>query len=314
MKKVWMFLLFITLLASCYKDINLYDEKDYNPKLGVNSFFYTDSVFRVYVYNSALPGEFSAANIVKGATVNIYKDGQFLEQATYKPLTDSIGYYITTVTAQNGHLYTVEISYDGKSIKAEDSLPVEPVFTVEAIDITKKNIYPNIDSTYDIDLSFVLRLTIDNTGNPYYLIGGYTNSQRFSYEDSVYFTTREWMHFDTQPVVPGSNGEYSVVGLPFDEYIMGVLLNPAFVTGDKINIRVSGNVFFSSLDSTSAQLHILVMKMSENMYEFFQSYELYWRSVDNPFVEPVNVRVNVDGGLGIFAGMSIAEDSVKVRF
>jgi len=316
MKKIALFLLSVILLSACYKDIDLYDSDNYQPKTGLNSLFYTDSTFRIYVYKTAPPGEFSADNILKDARVILYEDGQYLEQAVYKPVNDAIGYYQTTATPRNGHIYSIEATYNGHTIRAHDTMPEPADFTINNVEITYKHKFSMDSSINGIDINFILNISInDTTSKKYYIIGGYINGEFMSYPDSNIIPNHFWIYLDEQSQgLPWEELGYTVTMVPFDNGIFALLLNPELFTQDKMRLSLKASCFYNSIDTTNVNIHILVMKLSKNLYDFYHSEVLYYNSLDNPFVEPVNVRVNVDGGLGIFAGMSIAEDSVKVRF
>ena len=51
-------------------------------------------------------------------------------------------------------------------------------------------------------------------------------------------------------------------------------------------------------------VHLYLSHVGEEYHRYFQTTDLYIRTRSNPFAEPVQIYTNVEGGLGIFAGVT----------
>ncbi len=306
MKKYVFLFLIIALLSACEKqlEINVYD--NYQPKLGINSIFSADSTFKVWVYKSAAPGTFSKDDFITNATVTLYEDGNMLEQLSLA--TDSIvGYYVSTHKARSGHVYRIEAEADGLHAWAVDSVPETPVFEVKDIVILDSSVHVFTDSLNRInkDISFKARVTLEipSTTDYYYIFSGY----------NYYVGSKQSFDFYSNFDMTNRNVQFDLVGNLSDMYASALLYTPDYYQPGNLLVSFEFTTEVVTSDDTG-KLYFEVAKLSKDLYEFYTSLSLYQSTQGNPFVEPVNVRVNVHDGLGLFAAYSMAIDSVEINF
>ncbi len=306
MKRFVFIFVFITfLLSACYKDINIYDQDNYEPKLGISSVFTKDSTFLVWVYKSAIPGRFTKDNFLDNAIVKLYEDGNFVEQLSYV-LLGSYGYYQSTSIAREGHVYRIEVEALNKNAWAQDSVPSKPDFVIKDILIKDTVVYSGYFKDTNqlwLDAEVVLRLI--NTSDYYYAFAGY------GYSDGQ----KLWFDFPEQNFSRGPGGikEFTSIIMPLGNGASGLLYTPSIYTQGDLEVDFEINAT-TDIANNSITLYFVVARLSKDLYDFYKSLDLYYRTTNNPFVEPVNIKVNVENGLGLFAGYSFEVDSIKINF
>ncbi len=299
-----LFVLIAVLFSACYKDIDIFDKENYKPKLGISSIFAADSVVKAWVYRTALPGDFGKDNFLDNATVRLYEDDSLVEKMQYVSL-GTYGYYQSSYLPQAGHRYKIEVEADGQVAWAEDSVPQPPVFHVKNL-LIKDTSFESYDSTEtQMWLNGVVTLELPGTRDYYYAFTGY------SYTD----TAKNWfslpLNFGDR--FQSGNKKFSIITLPCQEPVKAIMYTPGFYqSGDlQINFELGA---FAKVENNSVTLYFVVAHLSKNLYQFYRSLETYFSTSNNPFVEPVNIRVNVNNGLGLFAGYSLGVDSIKINF
>jgi len=62
-------------------------------------------------------------------------------------------------------------------------------------------------------------------------------------------------------------------------------------------------------------LTVRVMTVSKDLYEYFKSVEIYRLrgTVNSSITQPVNIHSNIEGGLGIFAGLTVKDLPIKLN-
>ncbi len=58
------------------------------------------------------------------------------------------------------------------------------------------------------------------------------------------------------------------------------------------------------LNSNYESIDVFLYRVDEHYYEYHRSLELVSQIEENPFAEPANVYTNIEGGLGVFAGLN----------
>ena len=296
----------ITLLSSCHKDIDVYDPNTYQPYIGIASIFAQDSLMKVWIYKTASPGNFNNSNIINDANVKLYEDQSLVGELTFEQQGD-IGYYKSDIIPRAGHTYKVEVEALGQTAWAVDTLPALPEFQiseVRIIDTMSEYYYIEKGSNLlyvDIDVNLVLL----ETNNYFYAFAAYSDVYSVNYwyylreDDDFVSLDKEQFQKISIPVLDGYNNFY--------------LYKPKFYeTGDiLITFPITG---IAEKIGDSKKINFVVAKLSKTLYDFYISYDLYFRTMYNPFIEPVNLRMNVNNGLGLFAGFSYRDTSYIIRF
>jgi len=105
----------------------------------------------------------------------------------------------------------------------------------------------------------------------------------------------------------------------------GILFNDNLFEGESYSLSVilNGkdigpypNTYYPEPYSTKEELNqkmvFFLYTLSDDYYYFYKSYFEIQKMHDNPFIEPMNVHSNIDGGTGIFAGASVTSDTIIV--
>jgi len=72
---------------------------------------------------------------------------------------------------------------------------------------------------------------------------------------------------------------------------------------------------FNEDPNADVLLTVRVMTVSKDLYEYFKSVEIYRLrgTVNSSITQPVNIHSNVEGGLGIFAGLTVKDLPVRLN-
>ncbi len=311
MKKIYVFLLIIFasifFFNSCYKDIEINIEES-ERRIVMNAMFFNDSTVKVsltktvglnYSYNKILPR-------VENATVKLYENDVFVENLTY---TEN-GIYVTNILVEKNKRYKIIAEVDDKIVTGEAIIPEDNSF--EKIKLIQTNEYQEniveftIPDVKDIENFYVI--------DAYFYDTLYYWNEDYTQIDSLgLYKNYANIHFDDQFSV--SEMDY----IFFNPYInSGIIFNDHFFDGQKYvqNINVSAFKWSESPNplQDSFYVYFRLFSVNEDFYNYIISYGEYQYSIDNPFVEPVNVYSNIEGGIGILGGFSFTVDSVKVPF
>jgi hypothetical protein len=226
------------------------------------------------------------ASIVKDATV-IVSDGIFTDTL---PLILDINYLKTTyipwyykkanpkVIGHPGGSYSLTILCEGKKLTSFTTMP-SPVV--------------KLDSVW-----FKLNPPSDTLGFIWAHLNDPENEQNF------YRWYAKRLHKDNKFLAP--------IGATFnDKFINGTKFNFAYNRGSEPNSLAKDDQdnergYFKKGDSVVVKF----CNIDYNSYNFYSSYEAAAASNGNPFGAPSNVKSNIQGGLGIWAGFSPAFDTL----
>lgn len=294
-------------LISCYKDVPIKLE-DYEHKIVVNGVFFNDTLIKInlsktvdygYSTDSTLPA-------IKNAKVDLYKDGEFVEQMTH--LVD--GFYQASIVAEAGHNYEV-------IVEAEDKIAKGTVVVPEKIETNgvkfiryDENQYGNI-----VELNFI----DPNDEKNYYLVDAY-------YYDSLYYWN-DTGGYDSVGLYKSSASVWfqedistgGVVNSPyFSPYINGGVGFSDEILGEensKLKLVLNTYTYTENItEEDSLTVYIRFYSINEDMFRFFISKEAYQNSIGNPLVEPVNVYSNIENGIGILGAFTFTLDSVRIPY
>jgi len=284
-------LIFVWILISCTKDIDITTSTDFNGDLFIESILFPGQIPKVYFSKSppyfgpdVTPQELFA----RGALVTISGPGG---TQTLQP--DSIfdkfrcrwlPYYVGTQSAQFGQTYDLMIIYNGETFTASTT-----------IDHTK----PVIDEVEYIDEFFdifgghdgVILTFTDKIG-----IGDYYRFQMHQMIDNTY------RHAHILDVLEpcSDDGEFFQV----TDYGREVLSDEN-VDGQQLQMYIEVTFEYKKDDTT----YIFLQSMDQNSAEFYSEMSEQLKSRLNPFVEPVFLKSKIEGAIGVF-GSAVLSDSV----
>lgn len=272
--------------ASCETIVNI-DLPEHKRALVVNSLFAHDSVLTVEVSHSIGSLDNSQINFVDNATVEIYKDGNYV--GTLPSIGDG-KYASSGVVARHGSSYTVKASapaYD--PVSSTTKVPVPVAVTSWSLKDSAVSIY----GSYMAELSLTFN---DPPGERnFYMLELYVvDSMGNSYREGIFPKTEE------------STTEQAVY--PF------ILINDELINGKTYTVNAlmeSYLVFMVTPPNGTGNLVARFKSISSDFYLYLKTRDLQAMNGGNPFSEPVRVYSNIDGGYGIFAGSSATSVTIK---
>ena len=327
--KTLIFASIIIFISSCYKDIELYNSDDFESHLVVNAVICADSTISLTVLRSVVPGQLDSTIDIENVVVRVFEDGQPKGTLTRNDAPvyldmDVLPHYVSDFPAREGHIYTFEIEALGQKVSAELSFP-EKVSTVELElgDYLYSDTYNLSNSYIQYWTEFPLSITInDPVGKNYYMLAIYSKNYGFILD------TITWLPTDT---ISEKHNEYGSVSfydlynevqyvnapLPFSlNYWSGqtIIFNDEIFSEESFLVTPTANLgFLAKNGDNTAMLYYQVITISEDLFNFYSSINKYEATANNPFVEPVNIFSNIEGGIGIVAGYNMYLDSIEIE-
>lgn len=292
-------LISLSLLWGCETMIDDLDEDKLpkvQSKLVVQAYISPQmDVIRVLVSESQpIFGEVkNEINIITNATVTLSND-----QSSVQIPLDSVDYRLGTdkFKIEAGKKYTLTVTDGSRTVKASCVVPAE---NVQVKNFTLDTVY-----AYRFDADTTLRVRVSWIDTPgvanYYTVRGIVTGlanvvefdqnageyvvHRRPFENELYFTNRDYLISDT-------NLDGRTLTSP-DGYANSFY--NYFTYADK-----DGKTHTVFAEPKLQEIRYEISSLDENYYKFQKSLKDHENS-DNPFVEPLPVYSNVEGGLGCF--------------
>ncbi|MEZ5174337.1 MAG: DUF4249 domain-containing protein [Bacteroidia bacterium] len=224
--------------------------------------------------------EFVNEFVIQDAQV-IVSDGTQSEelQLTFDILHYPYIYYTgTVVKGEIGKTYSLSINYNNKVLTAETTIPNNV-----AIDTSWFGLNPFDINEDSLGVSYLQIIDPDTFGNAYRLYAKKNSELQF----------------------------FAVSGSEFnDDFINGN--NVPFFAGSSDTPLAAQDSFipqeyFYSLGDT---IYLELANIGRKEYNFYATLGAALNSNGNPFASPTLVQSNIDGGLGVWVGMSVSYDTV----
>lgn len=267
---------FLLLLASCEdgfrKEID-FDEDEFPTQLVLSAFPGEDSIAVSLSLSQGILVNNPEFEPLDGATIKLYENSNLLEQVVGLKFSDK---YEFTSEIQNGREYKIEASHPGyNSIEANTYVPAKVNDLTASGVISDNRAKVNVEF-YDVpDAEFYRLIVLDGE----YPISWSTSSEYFEidpFDDETYY------------------------------YENGFFEHLPFIDG-RAEIEISVDFFYSF-----SELTVLIVSCSEDYFNYYKSrYAWEEANFSGPFAEPVQIYNNIENGIGIFAGYSIAETIVE---
>lgn len=314
------------VFSSCYKVMD-YDNSDYQPLLVLNGFLMQDSVIKVNVSRtlSMLEIEYEADCFIDDAIVSLYINDAFSEKLKY----DSIGFYHSTKTAENGHIYKITVEKDGYET-AIGTVDMSKEFNIQLSNFE----YSTLDTSfeYNADTPYIYLSLVQGNFDVifqdepeeknYYgvtaksLIQEIVNAHYYL-EDTSYVRTelRELGYADTW-------GNFNV-----DDFATNQILQRDYIEyhsfgrnsfqvldDDFVNIYQNNlNYSFSYLTPEVEYVDIFIYTFPEVLIKYSYSQDLYYDTQFDPFAEPVNIYSNIENGAGFLVGITAKKFTFELQ-
>lgn len=284
-------ILFLSLLASCEKEIPL-DEDQIKPRIVVNSVFAANDTVKIHLSESRniLYNNGGTLPNITDATAKLF-DGSNNELGTFTHDMEG-NYYLASSLPQAGNSYQLTVSH--------------PNFD----NITSTSTTPSIVNIIAIDTSRIgdqlyIDIQIDDNPNQtnYYSLSARTHSS-YTWETEPGVFETETYAYDSWICSKDINveGTASETGEICSQEL---LFSDKSFNGTSYTFRMS-----DYYDESRDYLIISLRSMSADLFKYRVTYNNYQENSGNPFGEPVQVYSNIENGFGIFSGYSEFQDSI----
>ena len=302
---IFFYLLILLLFFSCEQEVNL-DLNSYSNQIVVEG--YIQEGYPAYVFLTSSEHYFNVIDtntlnnlIISDARVVVERDDGLIHELTYigsnfldsLDISDTINVptkalyldlsYLENNFSQTGHKYKLNIEWRNKVISSTTIIP--PKYPIDSIWVKRKEpdnnhkcyIWGQMNDPDTLGNSILAHYKRDLGWKPIDPI--YVPCAIIARTDNIINGQNFSTYFSRSGTVQNDDGVF----LPFDAER---LVDGKLVQEDIVILRIA---------------HVDI-----NTYNFFRSTYLMQNSNNNPFAEPMNLSSNVNGGLGIWAGLGVS--------
>jgi len=290
MKKLFLIsVVFVSFLAACETNVDIKVPKG-DDMIVVDGVFHVDSTFIIRLSKSQyVLSDSWQINYLNNATVKLFKNNSFVENLQFSK--DGL-YFSPTLKCEFFKEYSLEITApEMKNATTKTQMPAP-------VTISSFTSVPKVDYGFRGRIKFNDPTEIAN----YYLIDAFYEYKGQSWEqgngnpkDVVYIYPLMLYSDDPQIDANGIVEE-------------GITLSDNFFNGKPVELSFEYDIW----EGDTLQVFVKLNSITRDHYLFLRSKSLQGSASDNPLAEPVQVYNNVDGGLGIFSGMSCSIYSFEV--
>jgi hypothetical protein len=293
-KKLYLVLTLLIVLIACEKTVYI-DIPDKGRMITINSLFNPDSLLKVSVSKSCYILN-NDIQVIENATVEVYENGNIINTLPY--LNNGL-YKSTTQKPSSGDRYKIKVTVPGMGT-AETESYIPPETNIISID-TASVIRTDIDGYRYEQLEFRVKFKDNPDENNYYLLEP-NRINICTYDDYE----RDTIISDTlQNIMDFESNDPSVVE---DLWGEGLLFNDNLFNGNTYEFVFSVEKYF--YDTTSICINLI--SISEDYFKYLATCYKHMDANWDPFMEKISVYSNVEGGVGIFGGYSLATDTIVV--
>jgi len=293
-KKLYLVLILIIVLIACEKTVYI-DIPDKGRKITINSLFNPDSLLKVSVSKSCyiLDNDIQA---IENATVEIYENANLINTLPY--LNNGL-YKSATQKPSSGDRYKIIVTVPGMGT-AETESYIPPETNIISID-TALVMRTDIDGYKYEQLEFKVKFKDNPDKNNYYLLA-LTQINIYTYDDyegdTIITDTIQCNRYC-------ESDDPSVVEHLWEE---GLLFNDNLFNGNTYVFILSTGKYFEE----GASICVNLKSISEGYFKYLATCNKHMEANWDPFMEKISVYTNVEGGVGIFGGYSLATDTIHV--
>lgn len=296
------------ILSNCTKTKTF--EINFDEQIVVNSIISPDSNLRVAIYKSKSPESEINFEPLQGAIVRLIEGNQswnldrFVPSGSY----NDIGYYTSAsnLDIETGKLHQLVIEPTGyPSITAQTQVPIAPNISQATLSNISTNAYPptNINKGYYLgaDAKF-------NIQDP-------PNEKNF-YCVKIKYISDYILDKSILPYKFIDSNSIKTIGLNINNIsnvFISYLIEGGFIFTDEgfdgqnkeIEARIQGGLELKT--NFPEKITLEVWALNEDYYKYIKSHQKQVSIDNDPFAEPLNVYSNIDKGIGIFCGYSVAK-------
>ncbi len=295
------------LCATCERPAAL-DVEIPAPELVLSSTFSLGQPFRVSVTSTRASLPATPVTYLRNAEVTLWQGDTFLEKLRWMEETfQSIPYYTSTeYKGQPNTRYTIKVSAPGfESVSAQSTIPASvPVQRSRAIfaGYAPNHSLDELLCNFDFEVAFNDPQELRN----YYHLRIHQEVQEFKLSESgdTARTGRSVQHLGF-----GASINNNAVTAYLED---GVLLDDVWFNGRTLNLSFPVQMRIRTGREIPSGFYVELRTVSEEYYKFHSSIARNKNNPGPPYTEPVIVYSNVQQGRGVFAGFSVAVDSIRV--
>ena len=294
-------LLFSALtLSNCTKEIE-FDAQDIAPRIVVNSLFTNDSIWAAHISRSVGVLETTSYTTINDANVNIFDaNANLVTTLTHQ----GNGLYTspTGLTPQANQSYTIEASASGyESVNASNSIPsAVPIYQLDTVTSTNSDGETILEAT----ITFQDPPNISN----YYMLEVYVTGTWINEEEQDTIEIREPLQISCDDINVETVNRFNFGG--FENTYLYLMLKDQNFDGENYSLTFSV-INYAELKDMDLFGEIRLVNTSEEYFNYLKSFNMYQRTINNPFATPVQVYSNINNGMGIFAGGTLTSWTVQ---
>ena len=286
-------------LSNCTKQID-FDEQDIAPRIVVNSLFTNDSVWSAHISRSVGVLDNTSYTTIDDASVNIFDENANLV-TTLTHQGNGLYTSPTGVSPLPDQSYTLEASASGyESVNATNFIPpAVDIFQLDTVTSTNSNDETILEAT----ITFQDPPNVSN----YYMLEVLVKGTWESWEgDSIEF--REPLEISCDDINVETVNRFNFGG--FENTYLYLMLKDQNFDGENYALTFSV-INYAELKEMELFGEIRLVNTSEAYFNYLTSFNMYQRTINNPFATPVQVYSNVNNGMGIFAGGTLTSWDVQ---
>ncbi len=287
-------------LSNCTKEIE-FDAQDIAPRIVVNSLFTNDSIWSAHISRSVGVLETTSYTTIDNASVNIFDDNANLV-TTLTHQGDGLYTSPTGITPQANQSYTIEASASGyESVNASNSIPsAVPIYQLDTVTSTNSDGETILEAT----ITFQDPPNISN----YYMLEVFVTGMYYDEWEQDSIEIREPLQISCDDINVETVNRFNFGG--FENTYLYLMLKDQNFDGENYSLTFSV-INYAELKEMDLFGEIRLVNTSEEYFNYLKSFNMYQRTINNPFATPVQVYSNVNNGMGIFAGGTLTSWTVQ---
>jgi len=287
-------------LSNCTKEIE-FDAQDIAPRIVVNSLFTNDSIWSAHISRSVGVLETTSYTTIDNASVNIFDDNANLV-TTLTHQGNGLYTSPTGITPQANQSYTIEASASGyESVNASNSIPsAVPIYQLDTVTSTNSDGETILEAT----ITFQDPPNISN----YYMLEVFVTGMYYDEWEQDSIEIREPLQISCDDINVETVNRFNFGG--FENTYLYLMLKDQNFDGENYSLTFSV-INYAELKEMDLFGEIRLVNTSEEYFNYLKSFNMYQRTINNPFATPVQVYSNVNNGMGIFAGGTLTSWTVQ---
>jgi hypothetical protein len=294
----------VTLLVfgACEKDLDL-EIREQGGQLVLFSFITPDSVFKVHVSKSVSNLSLNDFDRVYNSTVNIYQNETLVDSFLFP--FDQLWASRPEVKPQEGDVFKIVVN-DGEGLTATGQTTVPQAIPIARLD-TATITSLSADGTYQQTFKCTLVIPDPEDEANYYQL--FMLEKSCSLIDGNTICVKQMVDFAKEDdVFYFRDQEGSLLGgIDF-----GGCFSDFLFQGTQYSLDVQIPLQYKSNPPAGTQrtLYFLLISQTSDYYNYFRSRVVAEYSYDLPIIDPIKIFSNIEGGLGLVGGLSVAVDSL----